>query len=262
MNKKSSLVVYLEDLLLDDNYRQEVIRSIEIDLPDFLRKKLEVDVGQIFDLTNIAQALSLQDQIRNSPILQSELDQIVGVKPTTALNYYIKFLQKISLVGGSDKAPNESGHLDQSTKSSMTRPMSQGTLTPDTIADDLEEKEKSLQNHNQQEGEIRNQTILYRGRNRKARAACIEYYQELFGGRIRCYCCGFDFEQAYGKIGQGFVEVHHIIQLSSTDGVHIVDPEKDLVPLCSNCHSMIHYGKKGELMKPDKLKEIIKTQKI
>lgn len=56
----------------------------------------------------------------------------------------------------------------------------------------------------------------------------------------KCSVCGFDFEKTYGSIGKHFIEVHHIKPVSTIGEGYIIDPIKDLVPLCSNCHSMAH----------------------
>lgn len=71
-------------------------------------------------------------------------------------------------------------------------------------------------------------------RNEKARKKCIEHYG------CRCFVCGFDFEKTYGELGKGFIEVHHIVPVSQRGGEYVVDPIRDLRPLCSNCHSMVH----------------------
>ena len=72
-------------------------------------------------------------------------------------------------------------------------------------------------------------------RNRKARKECLEYYG------YTCRVCGFDFEKQYGEIGHEFIEVHHRIEVSSYGGTnHKVHPIKDLIPVYSNCHSMLH----------------------
>ena len=84
------------------------------------------------------------------------------------------------------------------------------------------------------EGEIQELHITKHERNPQLRAQCIE----LQGWR--CKACGLDFTEIYGDLGREFIEVHHIVPISQTDGDHAVDPAKDLVPLCSNCHSMIH----------------------
>ncbi len=57
---------------------------------------------------------------------------------------------------------------------------------------------------------------------------------------LKCKICGFDFSKVYGDIGKGFIEIHHIKPLSSLDEEVIINPEKDLVPVCANCHRMIH----------------------
>lgn len=57
-----------------------------------------------------------------------------------------------------------------------------------------------------------------------------------------CVVCGFNFGAAYGAIGQGFIEVHHVVPVSA--GRRKPRPE-DLKLLCSNCHSIAHW-KSGE----------------
>lgn len=72
-------------------------------------------------------------------------------------------------------------------------------------------------------------------RNHKARQECLKYYG------YTCRVCGFDFEKRYGEIGSYFIEVHHRTEISYYDGQnHMIDPIKDLIPVCSNCHSMLH----------------------
>jgi 5-methylcytosine-specific restriction protein A len=55
-----------------------------------------------------------------------------------------------------------------------------------------------------------------------------------------CVICGFDFEKVYGERGMGFIEVHHTEPLSSSDEAQTVNPETDLIPVCANCHRIIH----------------------
>ena len=90
-------------------------------------------------------------------------------------------------------------------------------------------------------------------RNQDARKACIEHYG------CQCAICGFDFEKAYGPIGRSFIEVHHIVPIHERKEEHVVDPIKDLIPLCSNCHSMIH--RRNPVYSPDELKSMLKNNK-
>jgi 5-methylcytosine-specific restriction protein A len=48
------------------------------------------------------------------------------------------------------------------------------------------------------------------------------------------------FEECYGEIGKGFIHVHHKKPLAACRGSYQLDPEKDLVPVCPNCHAMLH----------------------
>lgn len=55
-----------------------------------------------------------------------------------------------------------------------------------------------------------------------------------------CSACGFDFEKSYGPLGRGFIELHHVRQLGEMGREGQKVRTTDLVPLCSNCHRMIH----------------------
>lgn len=62
----------------------------------------------------------------------------------------------------------------------------------------------------------------------------------------KCKICGFDFNEVYGEeLADGYIEVHHIKHLA--DGEQVVDPAKDLLPVCANCHRMLHRKKKDNI---------------
>jgi 5-methylcytosine-specific restriction protein A len=69
------------------------------------------------------------------------------------------------------------------------------------------------------------------------RFRCIDYYGST------CWVCDTDFRTVYGELGANFIEVHHRTPISELGGDYRIDPRRDLVPLCSNCHSMIHREK-------------------
>lgn len=74
-------------------------------------------------------------------------------------------------------------------------------------------------------------------RNPKARKACLEHY-----GCI-CAVCNFDFSKKYGEFAKGFIHVHHLKPLALTNGQYKLDPVADLMPVCPNCHAMLHFSK-------------------
>jgi 5-methylcytosine-specific restriction protein A len=87
-------------------------------------------------------------------------------------------------------------------------------------------------------------------RNPLARKKCIEHYGS------KCIVCGFDFEQKYGELGRKFIHIHHVIEISSIGKEYEVDYINDLVPVCPNCHAMLH--KKKPALTIDELKKILK----
>ncbi|MBQ9460372.1 MAG: HNH endonuclease [Clostridia bacterium] len=61
----------------------------------------------------------------------------------------------------------------------------------------------------------------------------------------KCKICGFDAAQIYGKEFEGKIHVHHITPLGEVKQSHKVDPNTDLVPVCPNCHMILHSKKQG-----------------
>lgn len=89
-------------------------------------------------------------------------------------------------------------------------------------------------------------------RNILARRACLTKHG------YSCSVCGMNFEEKYGEIGRNFIHVHHIVPISTIGQEYQIDPEKDLVPVCPNCHAMLHKGKDGEVLSIEELKEILR----
>ena len=87
------------------------------------------------------------------------------------------------------------------------------------------------------EGASQTVSVNSHERNPRARDKCIEYYG------YKCVICDFDFEEFYGDIGVNYIHVHHLVSLSKVDSEYEVDPVNDLVPVCPNCHAMIHRRK-------------------
>jgi 5-methylcytosine-specific restriction protein A len=58
-------------------------------------------------------------------------------------------------------------------------------------------------------------------------------------GFLRCEACGFDFQQFYGDLGEGFAECHHRSPLSDIAQSRTT-LMADLAIVCANCHRMLH----------------------
>ncbi|MCY4625578.1 MAG: HNH endonuclease [Chloroflexi bacterium] len=83
------------------------------------------------------------------------------------------------------------------------------------------------------EGTVAYRLHKVRERSPSNRAAALLYHGN------KCAACGFFFDEVYTPAhAKGFIEVHHVKPLST--GEQFVDPLQDLVPLCANCHRMVH----------------------
>lgn len=103
------------------------------------------------------------------------------------------------------------------------------------------------------EGGRRVVTSLSAERNRSLREKALKYHG------AKCIVCGFDFKEAYGEeYGENFIEIHHVQPLSE-NGIYnerLTDYKLDLVPVCANCHRMIH-RKRKEVLSIEKLRSIL-----
>ncbi|WP_419933230.1 HNH endonuclease [Candidatus Poriferisodalis sp.] len=61
----------------------------------------------------------------------------------------------------------------------------------------------------------------------------------------RCKVCNMSFADRYGEFARDYIHVHHLTPISAGKGKsRKVNARKDLIPVCANCHFMLHYGKK------------------
>lgn len=107
------------------------------------------------------------------------------------------------------------------------------------------------------EGTISSRYISYYEREPKLRAAAIK----IHGTKCMVSNCGFDFAKIYGERGKQFIEVHHIKPLSELVNPELINPEKDLVVVCSNCHRIIH-REKNNILTIEQVDKLILQNKI
>lgn len=93
------------------------------------------------------------------------------------------------------------------------------------------------------EGETKTTMTKSYERSNKLRNAAIDYF--TVNGIIICDCCGFEFKSFYGETyGTSCIEIHHMKPIFHYDGESIeqtIDEAlKNLLPVCPNCHRVIH----------------------
>ena len=88
-----------------------------------------------------------------------------------------------------------------------------------------------------------------------ARSKCIE------ANGSNCKICGFSFENTYGELGKGFIHVHHIVPLHTLGKSYKINYANDLIPVCPNCHAMLHKKLSDKYYSVEEMRGIIKNAK-
>ena len=70
-----------------------------------------------------------------------------------------------------------------------------------------------------------------------------------------CIVCDVNFNDTYGELGENFIHIHHLKPISVA-GFGEINAVTDLVPVCPNCHAMIH--RKSPPLTIETMKKIIK----
>jgi 5-methylcytosine-specific restriction protein A len=84
------------------------------------------------------------------------------------------------------------------------------------------------------EGTTSSITVNRYERNADARRQCIKHHG------FKCHGCDQRMDETYGALGENFIHVHHVTPISEIRREYNINPVTDLVPVCPNCHSMIH----------------------
>lgn len=207
---------YISEFLKRKPDAEEFARFTEVELTSYIHKHRQGFFASIYECTDHR----FYDDIRNHIAIHQEMrkeDDASGHLYSLHLKTFSQFLeskafknlfkQRINIEGSAASTPGNSFRVET-------------------------------------EGErkhIDKETEVIR-RNPKLRQQCLDKYG------YQCQCCGMDFAEIYGEeLGANFIEVHHLQAISTyeIDGI----PEsfvENLVPLCSNCHSMIHHINESE----------------
>lgn len=119
------------------------------------------------------------------------------------------------------------------------------SVEPDELDEGAPEGRVLFRLHKSRE---RNRTLV---QSRKNRA------MQQFG-KLQCEVCGFDFREAYGELGDLFIECHHTIPVSQLAPGQTTK-KADLALVCANCHRMLHQG--GKVTSIARLREVMAEAK-
>ena len=226
----------------DSMEAQRYMETAERIIPNTLNDYFGTHIASIYDLQDAEKVENYRRRIKAEPVLKG-IDMSVEPRYTEVLKWYKLFVKGLNADTIPVPVPGEYKMEEEEEASAMVADSHLPLKTQTTIFTEGED-----------DGTI---TMEQRRRNMMLRKACIEIFRQRHGGYIVCECCGFDFARAY-DIKDEYIEVHHRFPFSQTESEHPVNAETDLVPLCANCHRMIHHGMGGggRCMTLEELKEI------
>ena len=223
---KEQLIEYLKSTktyrCADDTKIQQMVDAIECDLFNVIRKKMDDTLQVIYDFLNKDSLNELINETNSGRSLSSLNEQSGGLL-RSAMNFYVGYLS-------SKKHPLAEKEKKGGKKKNLKK------QAPIETENTFEAKTKSVISepalYEKLEGQKYEASVTRYERNQGKRNECIAHYGYV------CQVCEINFEQIYGEIGRNFIEVHHLHPVSQ--GERQINPIEDLIPLCSNCHSMIH----------------------
>ncbi len=220
---------YIEDFLKRYPNASDFANFSENELAEFIRRHENSNFAGIYTCTDHNFYDRVRNKIATDGTMRAE-DDAISQQYSVHLRTYSNFLESKAFKQLFKHKSNSEGGGTSSSKPA-TSP------TPTTPKErQMTEGERK---HIEQEREVVK-------RNPLLRQACIDKYG------YQCQCCGMNFAELYGEeLGDRFIEVHHLKMISTYDESLPDDYLGNLVPLCSNCHSMIHHGKNGPLTLPE-----------
>ncbi len=119
-------------------------------------------------------------------------------------------------------------------------------LTEKSYPGELDEDE----NEQYAEGAAIRVTVNRFERDLKVRRAALQFHGSC------CKVCEIDMADVYGEIAEGFIHMHHLVPLSTIRKEYKPNPQTDFIPVCPNCHTMLH--KRNPPFTADELRKIMR----
>lgn len=208
---------YIQELLKRRTDVESFVSFSEVELVAFIRKYESANFSTIYECLDH----NFYDHVRNRIATNREMaaiDEEAELMYSVHLKTYSQFLESKAFKNLFKRKINLEGTVKKA------QPQHEAKVQK------FREETEGERKHITKEMEVIR-------RNPQLRQQCIDRYG------YQCQCCGMNFVEMYGEaLGGNFIEVHHLKPISTfeTEGIP-KDFVENLVPLCSNCHSMIHH---------------------
>lgn len=228
---QEQLIKYLKSTMYyrnaDDAKVQKLVYAIEVDLLNVIKADQHIELHVVYEFLDKDVLRNLINETNRGRSLASQNEQSGGML-RNAISFYVGYLDLKKHPLAEQEKKRRKKNPSKETKPAELVPKEKEGPSAQKIKPDVPEPEP----YDKLEGKKHEETATRYERDRGNRKACIAHYGYV------CQVCGMNFEQTYGELGREFIEVHHLHPVAH--GERQVNPIEDLIPLCSNCHSMIH----------------------
>ena len=210
--------------------RDELI--LALDLYFRVGARVPSDDPRVVELSDLLRGLSVNQRVAKTPTFRS------------ADSVHLKLQNFLSM----DPAYRGKGmaHASQADRQ-VWKELAADRALVNRLAMQLRESSKSSEATQEvgeeDEDEFPEGRILYRVHRRRERSRVLAAKMKSRWlkrySKLACLACGFDFEETYGPRGRGYIECHHVVPVSELQSGARTRVE-DLIPVCSNCHKMLH----------------------
>lgn len=227
INHHNKFLLYLESThKFSEEAKHRLIEFIEEQLPAFLHSNGYPDFGDLYDYLD----LEFWNEIVTDGLpCNTDEEKAYAHMVMTSIKYIKGFI-------GFDKSANYKKLFADKIKREKQIAEQQLLLASHNIVDNSQPEEEC---HPRKEGSVTQVSVTHYERNPEDRKKALER------DGYECQVCHMKFVDSYGEIGKDFIEVHHLYPVCNMGEEYDfdpLDPDKGLVCLCSNCHSMIHRG--------------------
>ena len=220
---RTAFEAYLQHSRHDD--AEEMVRFAETSLSTLIREHVDAHFGGIFAETERPFYERVRKDMAVKPAMRAD-DQTTEYYHSKVLRAYMAFLRSKDFAA---LQPKKEKKRQAKPKPAPETPPQQPEPTPAPKREETEGERKHVEYERVH-------------RSPQLREACIRQWG------YQCQCCGMRFDELYGEdLGADFIEVHHLQMISTFDDQRPADYVANLVPLCANCHAMIHRGADGPL---------------
>lgn len=190
------------------------------ELADIEKPKLEAEVKVFAGVESKTEEPKIEE-VKNTSLLDSSLDSFID--SLIGDDFYIPKVKKMEKVE-SVKNPAQVSMEQETISEEKTTLQKESTIkTSEPV-----KKQEQIEEFLEKDKDEANDSL------EKLKKECLEYYGAI------CEICGFDYGYTYGEAFESKIDIHHVQGGREEELSPNTDPVQDLIPICHNCHLIIH----------------------